>query len=199
MFTGLVDHFSSIFEISVSHHAHRLWVESDFIQLEPGESIAIDGLCVTVIEAESGKFSCDLSPETLRVTLASSYRRGARVNLERALLPTSRLGGHFVTGHIDQVGVITSIQDAGEFIEMQVGGLTPGARKLMVQKGSIAVNGVSLTVNSLTPDGFNVMLIPHTLQRTNLQFLSQHDPVNLEFDMMAKLIAEQYQHYVSRP
>lgn len=189
MFTGLIDHCGTILDFNTS----TLWVESKFTQLELGESIAIDGICLTVTEIKQSTFKCDISPETLKVTTAQFFKPQQKVNLERALQPSSRLGGHFVLGHVDQVCRLDLKTPMGEFLELTFAGVD---KKYLASKGSLAINGTSLTINTLTDDGFSVMLIPHTLAGTNLSSLRERDWVNLEFDMIAKLVIEQCQRYL---
>jgi riboflavin synthase len=189
MFTGIIDHCGTIIQID----PQRIQIECAFQQLELGESIAIDGICLTIDGIQGSLFSSDISPETMAVTTARQFKPLQKVNLERALQPSSRLGGHFVLGHVDQVAHLVLIRPEGEFIEMQFSGLD---KKYLISKGSIAINGVSLTINALTENGFSVMLIPHTLERTNLSVLHINDVVNIEFDMMAKMVVEQCQRYL---
>jgi riboflavin synthase len=195
MFTGLVDHCGIIFKMEDHSTSKRIWINSSFTDLVLGESIAIDGICLTVTEIHEGLFSCDVSEETIRVTTAGIFQVQQAVNLERALQLGARLGGHMVSGHIDQTCMLKECRDKENFIEMSFGGLNSQMQRYIMKKGSIAINGVSLTINEVFADGFSVMLIPHTLQKTNLGNLKVHDRVNIEFDMIAKMIVEQYQKY----
>ncbi len=193
MFSGIVDHCGTIIGIKKSDDALILEINCAFTELQAGESIAVDGICLTVTNPQLNQFRCDLSPETCRLTTAKYFEINQEVNLERALRLTDRFGGHIVMGHVDQQANIKTIQPVDEFIDMTFSGLDKNALKYIMKKGSIAVNGVSLTVNELLPDGFQVMLIPHTLEMTNLKHLKPGSAVNLEFDWMARVIVRQFE------
>lgn len=196
MFTGIVDHCGEILSVQRKTDRATIWVQCQFNGLQLGESIAIDGGCLTVVDIKPNAFACEISPETMRLTISQQYEKAQRVNLERALLMNDRLGGHLVSGHIDQMIFVDSLQPRNEFLEMRFKGVNPSNYSYLVQKGSVAVNGVSLTVNEVTQDGFSVMLIPHTLERTNLQALKEGKTVNVEFDLVAKMISKQIQPYL---
>lgn len=191
MFTGLVHHFGTIEEVVPTAKGSRLTIQSQFNDIEIGESIAVDGVCLTALEPLEGRFHVELSPETLSVTTFGRCRVGASVNLERSLRVGDKLGGHFVTGHVDTLATVAHIEQQGEFTEVRFACTEedPGL-DFLVEKGSIAVNGVSLTINTLTDAGFTVMLIPHTLEVTNLSTMKVGSPVNIEYDMLAKLIVK---------
>jgi riboflavin synthase len=191
MFTGIVDHCGFIAEIEHHPQAIKLKIKHQFSNLDLGESIAVNGICLTVTADANSFFYCDLSPETLSVTTAKHFKVGNTVNLERALQPISRMGGHFVMGHIDVTGTVKAIQEVGEFTEI----VFNSSIEYLFHKGSITVNGVSLTVNRVGDDDFAVMLIPHTLERTSLSTLEVGDEVNLELDKMARIIVEQSKRY----
>ncbi len=195
MFTGIIDHCGEIVAIDSHENRATLQIRTEFSDLSLGESISVDGICLTVTSIQSDLFSCDLSKETLSKTIAECYREGDRVNLERALRPIDRLSGHFVSGHVDQILAVGAKQLENEFIEMEFHGLLPEHEAYVVPKGSITVNGVSLTINALLEEGFTVTLIPHTLSRTNLSHLQINDTVNVEFDLIAKLVANQIDMY----
>jgi riboflavin synthase len=190
MFTGIVDHCGKIKKIETDLKGTRVVIETNFSDLTVGESIAVDGICLTVVSHEENQFTVDISPETMCLTTVSYYVSGMKVNLERSLCPIRRLDGHFVTGHIDGCYPVNAIISHGEYTEIEIAEILPEYRPFMVKKGSIAVNGVSLTLNSVEEDSFKVMLIPHTLQRTNLSQPSLNK-VNIEFDYLAKLIFKQ--------
>lgn len=197
MFTGIIDHCGTITQIESIPSGLRLTIQHLFQTLDLGESIAIDGICLTVTQFDNDHFTCDLSPETLNLTAAAqNFKPNHPVNLERALLPTSRLGGHFVMGHIDQTAKLKTIQKIDDFTTMTFAGLDDNSKKFLVKKGSIAINGVSLTINDLTDDGFSVMLIPHTLERTNLANLKENDTINIEFDMLARVMVEHINRFM---
>lgn len=193
MFTGLIDHYGTIAEIVRTPKALRVQIICQFKDLQEGESIAVDGICLTAIEPKTQHFFCDISPETLRLTTAQEFVRDRKVNLERALRIGNRLGGHWVTGHVDQHAQVHSVTPQQDFIAMQITGVEPPALPYLIKKGSIALNGVSLTINEVSPQGFQVLLIPHTLERTNLHTLQPGDSVNLEFDCLAKTVFSQLQ------
>lgn len=194
MFTGIIDHCGTIARIEQIPDGLHLWIKHGFSNLELGESIAVDGICLTVAELHDDLFSCHLSPETLSITTGKNFTIGQSVNLERALLPTTRMGGHFVMGHVDQLASVKNIQQKNDFTEITFEGLDKEAKKFIIKKGSIAINGVSLTINDITEDGFAVMLVPHTLERTNLKKLQANTAVNIEFDMLARLIVKQLEN-----
>lgn len=192
MFTGIIEHVGTISSCTEIPSGCSLRIKTQFTDLILGESIAVNGICLTVTQIEYDVFVCDVSPETLLLTTASQFTAGTPVNLERALLPLTRIGGHFVSGHVDQTCWVKSIKQAGQFIEMTFAGLK---ERFLFKKGSIAVNGVSLTVNQVMNNEFSVMLVPHTLERTTLSMLHENDEVNIEFDMMARAIVEQVKQY----
>ncbi|WP_423063727.1 riboflavin synthase [Candidiatus Paracoxiella cheracis] len=196
MFTGIVDHCGEILSVQRESDRARIWVQCQFNGLQLGESIAIDGGCLTVVDIKPNAFACEISPETMRLTISQQYENSQRVNLERALLINDRLGGHLVSGHIDQMIFVDSLQPHNEFLEMRFKGINLDNYSYLVQKGSVAVNGVSLTVNEIIQDGFSLMLIPHTLERTNLHALKEGQSVNIEFDLVAKMISKQIQPYL---
>jgi len=153
--------------------------------LKSGDSVAVSGACVTAVRVLGDSFTCDLSAETLSRTTLCLKRLPAPVNLERASLPTTRMGGHLVLGHVDGIGTVVSLVRSGDGLEM-VFEMPDELRPYVVDKGSIAVDGVSLTPFAVAGRTFRVALIPTTLGETTLQHLSPGDPVNLEADVMAK-------------
>lgn len=188
MFTGLVDHCGKITQITENGSGITLEIHCEYTDLIEGESIAVDGVCLTAINTTQKSFSCQLSPETLNLTTFASRTRDSSVNLERSLRVGDRLGGHFVTGHVDATATVVSVIQHEAFFAVQFRLSTLAQRCYLVSKGSIAVNGVSLTINAVEADGFTVMLIPHTLERTNLSSLKAGTQVNIEYDMLAKLV-----------
>lgn len=192
MFTGIVDHCGAIKSIQRNENSLSAWITCNYSDLQKGESICVDGICLTVTDEQLGTFRCDISSETCRLTTAQNYRSGQAINIERSLRPTDRMGGHFVTGHIDQTASVVDKRIENDFIQFTFGGIDAAlARKFLIKKGCVAVNGVSLTINEVLKDGFTVMLIPHTLERTNLKQLSIGNIVNIEFDWMVKIVAQQ--------
>ena len=195
MFTGIVDHCGVITAITHSSNGIRLSISNHFTDLTLGESICVDGVCLTVTQFESNYFNCDLSPETLRLTLAKNYCVGDSVNLERSMRLSDRLGGHMVTGHADGIVRVKTVEMHNEFVCCEFFEIEKSHSLLLTPKGSVCINGVSLTINSADPDFFSVMLIPHTLQRTNLHQLKQNNYVNVEYDYLAKLVQRNLSHY----
>lgn len=159
----------------------------DLSDVKLGDSIAVNGVCLTVTALDNRQFSVAVSQETLNCTQGLN-RTGAQVNLEKAMRLSDRLGGHLVSGHVDAVGTVVKFEPVGECIELIVRAPQPLLR-FIAQKGSITVNGVSLTVNRIEGNQFSVNLIQHTLAMTNLQSLSPGMAVNLETDMLARYVA----------
>ncbi len=188
MFTGIIDHCGTVERVERDEKSMRLWISSRFPDLVEGESNSVDGTCLTALAPDSGHFRCDVSMETLQLTIAQTYQQGTEVNLERAMRLSDRLGGHFVTGHIDGKAKAASIERTAEYVRMTFADLPAAARRFLLKKGSVAVNGVSLTLNEVDETSFSVMLIPHTLERTNLSRLSQGSAVNLEMDWLVKVV-----------
>ena len=189
MFTGLVEGLGRIEQSIEQGSGRRLTITwPDLPAGEPlqlGESLAVNGCCLTVVAAEGTLFQVQAGPETLARTNLGRLSAGDRVNLERALRVGDRLGGHFVQGHIDTTAVLRERRPEGEW-EFLAFALDPSWTPLLVPKGSIAVDGVSLTLVDVWPDGFSVMLIPHTLAVTTLGTLRPGDRVNIETDILAK-------------
>jgi riboflavin synthase len=162
-------------------------VETGFADVQLGESIAVNGACLTVSRAESGVVGFDVSPETLKKTTLGSVGRGEAVNLERALRLSDRLGGHLVTGHVDAAGRIVALKGSGSGKEMAV--IFPAElRRYLAPKGSVAVDGVSLTIAALHGCRVTLALVPHTLKSTNLAQKRVGDRVNLEIDPIARYL-----------
>jgi riboflavin synthase len=188
MFTGIILHSGVIESFDRLENGARLRLRSsDATPFARGESLAVNGVCLTVLPQSNGSVVTDLSDETLSRTTLGALGAGARVNLERALAVGDRLGGHFVQGHVDAVGALVSIEHEGDFAVYRWS-YPPEYAELLINKGSIAVDGISLTV--VDPDGssFGAALIPETLRRTNLGQARIGDRVNLEFDMIAKVV-----------
>ncbi len=191
MFTGIVTHRGRVAEVSGSE-GRALWIAVDFAleTLPLGASVAHDGVCLTVTEKERDRYRVFVSPETLARTTAGSWRPGRLLNLERSLRVGDELGGHMVFGHVDGVGRVEAIAEAGESRVLRFSAPAELA-PLIAVKGSIAVDGVSLTVNEVDRRGFSVLVIPHTLEITGLGQLRVGDAVNLEADMLARYVARQ--------
>jgi riboflavin synthase len=189
MFTGLIETVGTIKELRTRGDYRILSVAGTFANDNPapGESIACDGACLTVVSTDKGVFEVEASQETAKRTILSSYTAGSRINLERALKVGGRLGGHFVSGHVDDTDVVDYVRPIGQSLELAVR-FDPHFDKLVIDKGSIAINGVSLTVNACRPGWFNVNLIPFTVKETTLGLLQGSHRVNLEFDMIGKYV-----------
>ena len=189
MFTGIIEDQGIIIKIAKLAQAARLSIESKLPLQEftLGDSIAVDGVCLTVTTLTDKEFIADVSPETLKRTTLGTKRQGTRVNLERALKLSDRLGGHLVTGHIDGIAVIKSITPVSN--AKQIDFSAPGhILRGLVEKGSVAIDGISLTVNQCTDSGFNVMIIPFTASHTTLEQKKPGDKVNIENDLIGKYV-----------
>lgn len=186
MFTGIVEAVGEVSEARPIAGGIRLRIATRLApELAAGDSVAVNGVCLTAVRCDAAAFEADASPQTLRVTALGSLAGGAAVNLERPLTPASRLGGHFVLGHVDGVGRIGDIRAEAEF--RRVGVRYPAAlRQWLVSKGSVAVDGISLTIASLSDDGFEVQIVPYTWSETHLHAASVGDPVNIECDIIGK-------------
>jgi len=187
MFTGIVTQMGTIESVVESGEGARIALRAVGLTAELGESIAVDGTCLTALEPGEGRFEADLSRETLDRTNLGRRRPGDMVNLERCLRPADRFGGHFVLGHVDATATVVALERAGDEARLVVQ-YPERYHRLVVEKGSVAVNGVSLTIASCEGNRFSVALIAFTLAETNLGRLATADPVNLEFDYLAKLV-----------
>jgi len=188
MFTGLVEAVGELVERKRTIGGFRLRIGTPLAaELAPGDSLAVNGVCLTVIVAEHGEVHADVGPETARVTTLGGIEPGSAVNLERPLRADSRVGGHFVQGHVDAVGHIEELRQQSEFHWITVS-FPPELAPFLVHKGSIAVDGISLTVAGLGVDRFDVQLVPFTMAHTNLSRVQVRDRVNLECDMVGKYV-----------
>ncbi len=185
MFTGIIEEIGKITTIT---DKNIIIDASEVLQdAKIGDSIAVNGVCLTVTNIENQSFSADISPETQKVTTFCELKSGDRVNLERALPANGRFGGHIVTGHIDSIGEIKSISNAGNFYNIVLK-LDKDNSKYVVKKGSITINGVSLTVADESMDTITVAVIPHTFQNTTFKYLKNGDKVNIETDIISKYV-----------
>jgi riboflavin synthase len=188
MFTGLVEAIGELIERKATSGGVRLRLASPLAdELSPGDSLAVNGVCLTVILAENGEVHADVGPETMRVTTLGAIERGSALNLERPLRADSRLGGHFVQGHVDAIGHIEDLRGDADFHWLTVG-FPSHLAPFLVNKGSIAIDGISLTVAGLGVDRFDVQVVPYTMTHTNLARAEIHDRVNLEVDMVGKYV-----------
>jgi riboflavin synthase len=188
MFTGLVESVGELIERKPTSGGVRFRIASGLAgELSPGDSLAVNGVCLTVILAEGSEVHADVGPETLRVTTLGGITRGTLVNLERPLRADGRFGGHFVQGHVDGIGHVEELRSESDFSWMTVT-FPQQLAPFIVHKGSIAVDGISLTVAGLGADRFDVMVVPYTLEHTNLKRLQVRDRLNIECDMVGKYV-----------
>ncbi|WP_448569763.1 riboflavin synthase [Thalassotalea ganghwensis] len=190
MFTGIIEALGSISAINVSSAGARVTVKSntlDMSDVKLGDSIATNGVCLTVVDFGAHHFSADLSNETLQRTGFASYKLGQMVNLEKAMLPTTRFGGHIVSGHVDARGQIVDINTNGNSVDYWIS-MTGDIAPYIAEKGSVTIDGVSLTVNSLQADRFRLTIVPHTTSQTIIALYNVGDHVNIEVDVMARYI-----------
>jgi riboflavin synthase len=190
MFTGIIEGVGAIAAIEPRGGDVRLRIATGtlpFDDVRLGESIAVNGVCLTVVAFEAAAFEADASTETLALTTLGRLAVGAAVNLERAMRPTDRLGGHLVSGHVDGVGAVVSVHDDARAQRWRFS--APAALlRYIAKKGSICVDGVSLTVNAVDADGFEVALVPHTVSHTAFASTRVDDAVNLEIDLVARYV-----------
>jgi len=189
MFTGIVKEVGTIASVEGGEDGIRLVVEASDTasKVGLGDSVSIGGVCLTVVAVEDSRLAFDAVPETLRRTSLGSLAAGAGVNLEPALAAGEPMGGHVVQGHVDGVGRVVSLEPEGDGARLTIAA-EPDLLRYCVEKGSIAVEGVSLTIAALLSDGFEIALVPHTLAATTLGGLRSGDPVNLEADVLAKYV-----------
>jgi len=189
MFTGLIESVGVVSDVTPDAAGVRLRVSTLLAsELQPGESLAVNGVCLTVVSAGDGTVQADIGPETARVTTLGSLRSGQPLNLERAMRADSRVGGHFVQGHVDGTGTVKAMREDGDAHWLTVG-FGEALAAYVIPKGSIAIDGVSLTIAALRDGEFDVMIIPFTWDHTNLHALAPRDRVNLECDMVGKYVA----------
>jgi riboflavin synthase len=188
MFTGLIETVGEILEVQPTTAGLRLRLATSLAaDVGLGESLAVNGVCLTVIGAGDGEVHADVGPETLRVTTLGSLKPGVSVNLERPLRADARLGGHFVQGHVDSTATLEEIRPEADFRWMTFS-FPSLLAPYIVRKGSIAVDGISLTVAGTGPDRFDVQIVPFTWDHTNLRSLRPRDRVNLECDILGKYV-----------
>jgi len=190
MFTGIIEERGKIHKFTFKGYSADICIEASKIlnNIKLGDSIAVNGICLTVTKYENNYFEANISEETLRVTTARFFKRGMWVNLERALKLGDRLSGHIVTGHIDTIGKVKSVQTNKDFSVFHIEIENSEYVKYVIKKGSIAIDGISLTVNDIIGNIIRLNIIPHTLRNTNLEFLKTGDLVNIEFDIIGKYV-----------
>jgi riboflavin synthase len=186
MFTGLIEALGTVASLHRVEGGYRLAIGTALAsELRDGDSLAVNGVCLTVVAHDGECVACDIGPESARVTALGALRPGMPVNLERAMRADTRVGGHFVQGHVDGTGTLVAIRDEAEFTWMAFA-FPSEAAPYVIPKGAVAVDGISLTVATLAADRFDVQIIPFTWTHTNLSSLTIGDRVNLEFDMLGK-------------
>jgi len=187
MFTGLVEDLGEVLDLRRTSSGGVLKVKTKLVDIKIGDSVAVNGACLTAVEVKESEVSFELSPETLFRTNLGMLRRGEFVNLERALRADSRLGGHFVLGHVDFTAKILSFRNLGDHRELKVE-IPSDQRIFFVEKGSVAIDGISLTVNYVEGNSISINVIPHTYKSTNLKFRKPGDKVNVEVDVIGKYV-----------
>jgi riboflavin synthase len=189
MFTGLIESVGEVAHVEPRASGQRLHVRTSLAaELATGESLAVNGACLTVTGAADGCVLADIGPETARVTTLGSMHVGRRVNLERAMRADSRFGGHFVQGHVDGTGIVRQVRPDGDTYWITIA-FNEELAQYLIRKGSIAVDGISLTIADLRDREFDVMIVPFTWEQTSLSNVAPGDAVNLECDMVGKYVA----------
>lgn len=185
MFTGIIEETGKILSIT----SEKITVECEIVleDTKLGDSIAVNGVCLTVTNVMPKRFMADISPETLRITSLGNLKAGSLINLERAMKANGRFGGHMVSGHIDGIGKLLEIKPCGNFYELNIE-LSSNQEKYVVKKGSIAIDGISLTIANVEQNNITLAIIPHTFENTNLKELKSGNFVNIEVDITAKYI-----------
>ena len=185
MFTGIIEELGKILNIT----SNKILVECVTViqNTNIGDSIAVNGVCLTVTDITSKTFTADISQETLKITTLKNLKTGDFVNLERAMTANGRFGGHIVSGHIDGIGKIVNIQNKKNFYDLTIE-LNYQEAKYSVKKGSITINGISLTIADINENIINIAIIPHTYENTNLKTLKNGDLINIEVDIIGKYI-----------
>jgi len=190
VFTGLIECVGEVMRIERDQDDARLIVRADLPEpkdMAVGDSIAVNGVCLTVVEITGRMFSFDVSAETLACTTCGELNAGRIVNLERALLPSTRLGGHIVSGHVDGIGQIVAIRPRGESRVLRIR-VPEGLSRYIASKGSVTIDGISLTVNAVDCAEFEVNIIPHTMEKTHLAAIGEGSRLNIEVDIVARYL-----------
>ena len=189
MFTGIIEGLGTLSGIRPAGQGKRLTIDADYTldQTQIGDSIAVNGACLTVVKVNLKRFEVDLSPETLEVSTFEGAKLGDRLNLERAMRLSDRIDGHLVLGHVDGIGVIKERKKVANAVMVTIG-VPEALARYMIHKGSIAIDGISLTINACEPRRITVSIIPHTAEKTTIGMKQNGDPVNLETDMIGKYV-----------
>lgn len=188
MFTGIVEQVGRLAEVKPMAGGYRVRIDTGLAgEIAPGDSVAVNGVCLTALVAAQGEIHADIGPETSRITTLGALARGQRVNLERPLRADARLGGHFVLGHVDGIGIVDETREEGGSLWLTVS-FPPSLSALFIRKGSVTVDGVSLTVAGLDERCFDIQVIPYTREHTTLGDLRPGDKVNLECDVLGKYV-----------
>ncbi len=189
MFTGIIEELGKIVLLEKRADGARIKIAAQVVTENTGEgdSIAVNGICLTALNISKDSFAADVSGETLRRSTLGKLNVGSKVNLERAVTPATRLGGHIVQGHVDARGEFLAAEQSGDFWTVKIG-FPKEIGQYLVCKGSIAVEGISLTIADLSDDSFDIAVIPKTWELTNLSALESGDPVNVEVDVIAKYV-----------
>jgi len=189
MFTGIIEGLGNIAAIRSSGQGKRVTIEADFSldQTKIGDSISVSGACLTAVKIGDQRFEVDVSPETLKTTTFDQAKVGDRVNLERAMRFSDRIDGHLVSGHIDGTGIVKQRENLGNAVIVTIA-VAESLARYMIAKGSVAVDGISLTINSCDAGSFSISLIPHTAKLTTIGFKNRGDRVNIETDMIGKYV-----------
>ena len=195
MFTGLIEHVGEIENVRQTDAGREIRIRAPFTDMSNGESIAVNGACLTVRETGSGWFDAAAVLTTMERTTIGDWKKGTRVNLERALRPGDRLGGHIVQGHVDCVGIVAAREQAGDALLVDIS-VPASIEPLLVLHGSVTVDGVSLTVNELRPGGLRLSLIDYTLRHTTLGELREGKRVHVEADIVAKHVRRLLEPYL---
>jgi riboflavin synthase len=189
VFTGIIEELGTVAALELRDDGASLRISASLVSSDSknGHSISVNGVCLTALEVSTKGFSADVSNETLYRSTLGNLKEGSRVNLERAVTPTTRLGGHIVQGHVDGRGTFFSAEQQGDFYTVRIG-FPPELARYFVYKGSVSVEGISLTIAALANDHFDIAVIPKTWELTNLSMLAPGDTVNLEADVIAKYV-----------
>ncbi len=197
MFTGIVEQMGAVVSVETTDTGRRVVISGHGLgDLPVGASIAVNGVCLTALDPSGDTVALDVIPETLDRTNLGDLTGGDRVNLERPMPASGRFDGHIVQGHVDGIGRISAIDHAGDGAVVMSVDVEPDLTRYLVEKGSVTIDGVSLTVVSVTSDGFTVALIPHTLEVTTLGLRQPSDTVNLEMDVLAKYVERLLSHRI---